>query len=45
MLQSVKNYAMKQEQKTIQEPEAKDVKRSQQDKVLVVQASPNQGGE
>lgn len=45
MLQSVKNYAMEREQRTIQEPEAKDVERSQQDKVLVVQASPNQGEE
>lgn len=44
MLQRVKNYAMKQEQRKTEEPEAKDTERSQQDKVLVVKASPHQGG-
>lgn len=44
MLRRVKNYAMEQEQRKTEEPEAKDTERSQQDKVLVVKASPHQGG-
>lgn len=44
MLRRVKNYAMEQEQRKTEKPEAKDTERSQQDKVLVVKASPYQGG-
>ena len=40
MLRRVKNYAMEQEQRKTEKPE----ERSQQDKVLVVKASPHQGG-